>query len=237
LALLVCIGALSPASADEAAEALTAAAEIESRLLEAEMLRYDAMQRSATAAMVNYVELEKELDAAIVAEGRSTTELRTAESTLAAARDNAYGLARQAETLRRSIYDHMDRVGELRGAGDRLAARRVKSPLEGVWTVTTTAGESGHARFMVDGALVRGTYRLGEDNSGSLRGTFVDGVVDLEQIGASRGFGRILSGKLDGALLEGNWIATEISGGKPQSGRWTGRKLSGDEAKAIGSLP
>lgn len=234
---LTLAGGWRGAGADEVAEALAAGAEIEARLLAAEMLRYTELRRAARAAMEEYRALDERLDRAVVAETLTPTELRALEAQVSAARDNAYGFARQSENLRRTIYAHMDRLAELRDAGDRLAARRPKSPLEGVWMYSTSAGESGHIRFQIDGTLVRGSYRLDDDTTGSLRGSIVGDTLDLEQISGGRGFDRVLTGELEGRNLEGRWVATEVSGGRPESGTWTARKLTSDEARALDPLP
>jgi len=227
----------APSEADEVAEALSAGAEIEARLLANEMLRYTELRRAADAAANEYRNLEEELDRSVVDEASTPDDLRALEARVAAARDNAYGFARQTETLRRSIYTQMDRVAELRGAGDRLRAREPKSPLTGVWTLTTSADEAGYVRFSAEGTLVRGAYRLDDGTTGSLRGTFVGDTLELEQISGGRGFDRVMNGDLESGRIEGRWVATEVSGGRPESGTWTARKLSTSEARAIESLP
>lgn len=157
--------------------------------------------------------------------------LRSAERELTVTRETAFALARESADRRRDLLARLARIGEL---SQEIAKHfRVdlvdKTGLDGLWQIELAgAGIDGVVDFRSEGTLVTGTYRLSDGSRGSMRGTLVNHRLDLERIDWDRGFDTTLRGEFNAAagVIEGTWIALDVSGGAPTSGSWTARRIS-----------
>ena len=99
----------------------------------------------------------------------------------------------------------------------------------GLWQIELAgAGINGVVDFSSEGTLVSGVYRLSDGSQGSIRGTLANHRLDLERIDWARGFDTTLRGEFNATagVIEGTWMALDVSGGAPASGTWTARRIS-----------
>ncbi len=245
-----------PAAAQPLADALRVQLRIEERLLErardqyreARSLERDVLRSFQESGNRQDTLLNRVLQQALTGsapatpeggpnEGQSPAEpislrrLRSAERELAGTRETALTLARESAEWRRDLIARAARIGELRLeiAKYRGVALVDKTGLDGLWQIELTgAGITGVIDFNSEGTLVTGSYRLTDGSQGSIRGTLANNRLDLERIDWARGFDTILRGELNAAagVIEGTWIAVDVSGGAPGSGSWTARRVS-----------
>jgi hypothetical protein len=105
--------------------------------------------------------------------------------------------------------------------------------LSGRWAVQLDPGElRGVFRIRLDGTIVAGDYTLESGDSGSLRGTLVNGRLRIERVDSKKGFSAVYYGSLarDGQSIAGTWEAQTFATNEPGSGRWRAvRDESGGE--------
>jgi len=164
-------------------------------------------------------------------EAISLRRMRSAERELAGTRETAFALARESADRRRELLARAARIGELRLEIAKHSRVDLvgKTGLDGLWQIELAgAGIEGVVDFRSEGTLVTGTYRLSDGSRGSLRGTLANRRLDLERIDWDRGFDTTLRGEFNAAagVIEGTWIALDVSGGAPTSGSWTARRIS-----------
>jgi hypothetical protein len=120
-----------------------------------------------------------------------------------------------------------DRVIERRRSIALLEAdlQQTKKPdgLSGRWSVLLDPGEQrGVFRIRLDGTIVAGEYNLEGGDSGSLRGTLVNGRLRVERVDSKKGFSAVYYGAVarDGQSIAGTWEAQTFATNEPGSGRW-----------------
>ena len=104
-----------------------------------------------------------------------------------------------------------------------LVTKRTSDGLTGRWSVLLEPGEQkGVFRIRLDGTIVTGEYTLEGGDTGSLRGTLVNGRLRVERVDSKKGFSTVYFGSLarDGQSIAGPWEATTFGTGGPGSGRW-----------------
>ena len=218
------------AHAQDAAGSLLIQAQLEAELLDKALERYVEARQLERAAIDELRTLNQRQDALLRDDNRQIDQLRRVEKDVLRAGEVAIVRLRQSAALRQELYNRWERLDGLRDQIAALGGRLVRaSGLTGLWQVELEpTGVFGLVRFNADGTLVTGSYRLSDNAQGSLRGTIASNRLELEQIDADGGFVATLRGQLNpvGGLIEGSWLSVDVSGGAPQSGEWTGRKLS-----------
>jgi hypothetical protein len=104
-----------------------------------------------------------------------------------------------------------------------LQTKRPPDGLSGRWSVLLDPGEQkGVFRIRLDGTIVAGEYMLEGGDTGSLRGTLVNGRLRVERVDSKKGFSTVYFGSVarDGQSIAGTWEATTFGTGGPGSGRW-----------------
>jgi hypothetical protein len=114
-----------------------------------------------------------------------------------------------------------------------LLTKKAPDGLTGKWSVLLEPGEQkGVFRIRLDGTIVAGEYMLEGGDTGSLRGTLVNGRLRVERVDSKKGFSTVYFGSLarDGQSIAGTWESTTFGTGGPGSGRWRAvRDESGGE--------
>ena len=131
-----------------------------------------------------------------------------------------------------------DRVIERRRSIALLEADlQTKKPdgLSGRWSVLLDPGEQrGVFRIRLDGTIVAGEYNLEGGDSGSLRGTLVNGRLRVERVDSKKGFSAVYYGTVarDGQSIAGTWEAQTYGSNEPGSGHWRAVRdeTAGDES-------
>ncbi len=217
---------------DPVLEVFRTQAEVEKRLLMADLATLSTVQDQLRGASDRLLRLGDDLLRA-QRDGEDlgsfvarSADLRRAEAEMASLVANAQQLrstigARRAylEQVQAEI-KRMEEAGQ--AAGDELSGR---------WSVAIEPGGiKGTFDLRLDGTLVTGVYQLSGGWRGSLRGTFIGGEVHLERIDAQQGFVAVYTGHLvmrgNEKRLEGTWDATNLAVGMPVSGTWVGRRES-----------
>ena len=152
------------------------------------------------------------------------------EGRLDAARAEARRSAERAEALLDGLVERMRRLILVE---EELARRRggpaeVPDPLTGAWELRLEGGgvergaRTGLLDLELDGTRVTGTLGLEDGTFGSVRGTFVDGELELERVSARSGLDVILEGFLDpeDGGLSGTWRPAVAGRGNPPGGTW-----------------
>ncbi len=104
-----------------------------------------------------------------------------------------------------------------------LQTKRTPDGLSGRWSVLLDPGDQkGVFRIRLDGTIVAGEYMLEGGDTGSLRGTLVNGRLRVERVDSKKGFSTVYFGSVarDGLSIAGTWEATTFGTGGPASGRW-----------------
>jgi len=164
-------------------------------------------------------------------EGESRESLRLRDQDLRQAEGALVMEILNCQQIRSEIATAQARIEEIEAELKRLEGRegRLADPVTGTWRVIIDpGGQEGVMHLELDGTLVRGTYQLEGDWSGSLRGTFVAGKVRLERIDSQLGFAAVYHGRLVGKKtlrLEGTWEGTHLASGMAGTGTWVATKV------------
>ncbi len=206
------------------AQALESIRRIESNLLDKRLEAYRAAHQREREASQQLTRAVQSLYDVLGNQEISVDDLRRLETEITLARETAMLRAREATDLRREIYGRMERLEEL-----DVEIAETEGLLSGTWTLDL-GGEQGRgtATFRSFGNTVEGFYEMQDGSRGSLRGTLIDGTLELERIDSSNGRDRRLQGRLsgDGRQLEGTWQTYELASGRPAEGGWVARKVT-----------
>jgi hypothetical protein len=217
-------------SRDPVLEVFKTQADVEKRLLAADLATLATVQEQLRAASDRLLRLGDDLLRA-QRDGEDlgsfvarSTDLRHAESELESLVGNSQQL-RSTIGARRAYLEQVQ--AEIRRM--EQASQATGDELSGRWTVTIEPGAmTGTFDLRLDGTLVTGVYQLSGGWRGSLRGTLIGGDVHLERIDAQQGFVAVYSGRLvmqgNERRLEGTWEATNLAAGMPGSGTWVARR-------------
>ncbi len=241
LSSMVSILLLAAPAVGELVEVLETAFTLEARLLDAESQRYTAARRGEIEAFEELGRLGGRLDAAIADKTVDVAQLRRLEAEVAELRATALARSKQVAEQRQRLYARLDRLEELGAEIERQRHRGLvrTAELDGLWRIEAADADGTFGILKLDsqGTLVSGHYRMSNGAQGSVRGTLVQGKLEIERIDAVRGHDMTLDGHFDAAAgeLHGEWHAKELSGGAPTWGEWTARKLSPEEEdEAVG---
>jgi hypothetical protein len=215
---------------DPVMDVFKAQAEIEKRLLAADLTALERVQEQLRAASDRLLRLGDDLLRAqkdgedLGSFTARSADLRHAESEVAA----LVGAAQQLRSTVGARRAYLEQVqSEIRRMGE--ASQANPDELYGRWSVAVEPGAmKGTFDVRLDGSIVTGVYQLSGGWRGSLRGTFIDGNVRLERIDSQQGFAAVYNGRLvlrgNEKRLEGTWDATNLAVGMPASGTWVGRR-------------
>jgi hypothetical protein len=215
---------------DPVMEVFKTQAEVEKRLLAADLTALERVQEQLRAASDRLLRLGDDLLRAqkdgedLGSFTARSADLRHAESEVAA-------LVGSAQQLRSTIGARRAYLEQVQSEIRRMDEANQANPdeLSGRWSVAVEPGAmKGTFDIRLDGSIVTGVYQLSGGWRGSLRGTFIDGNVRLERIDSQLGFAAVYSGRLvlrgSEKRLEGTWDATNLAVGMPASGTWVGRR-------------
>ena len=215
---------------DPVVEMLRLQADIEKRLLAADLANLERVAGQLRGAADRMVRLSDDLLRA-EKEGEDSASFAARSADLRRAEAEVSELTSTSQQIRATVAarrGYLEQVqAELKQAEETAPAG--KDELSGRWVVAIEPGGlRGSFDLHLDGTLVSGVYQLSGGWKGSLRGTFVGGNVRLERIDAQLGFAAVYTARLvtRGAekRLEGTWDATNLTAGLPVSGTWVGRR-------------
>jgi len=236
--LAVGLGAAAQAPEPSNAAALRAQLELEERLFEEDVQAYEEARIQQRAAGEEVAAAAEELDAAIAGGTAAVAELERLDMERSVAAAAADIVGRRVEELRRRILERSRRSLALRRALQELGEpRAVGDAISGRWRIEVARpaqpARTGTWELQVEGTVVRGTYSLeaggGEPvRTGSLRGTYVAGRLNLEQIDSENGLQGTFQGTVDPSLgvARGFWSPADLGGGGPSGNEWSGVRIS-----------
>jgi len=187
----------------------------------------DQQRRRAT-------QLAQRVDQALEAGNIPADELQSLAQALSVAEAAAGATAARSGELRREVLQHLRHIELLRSLLSGVELERSKDPISGPWIVRVLPyDQRGIFDLRLEGTLVQGSYRLDGGFAGSLRGTFVRGVLRLERIDAEQGFDVVYEAELDpgGHRLSGYWTGTLLTAPGPTGGDWYAERAGTPEAQ------
>lgn len=227
---LVLTGWVSAQGRDPVLEVFRAQAEVEKRLLAADLTTLERVQEQLRAASDRLLRLGDDLLRA-QKDGEDLGSFTARSADLRHAESEVNSLVGSAQQLRSTIGARRGYLEQVQSEIRRMDEANQANPdeLSGRWSVTVEPGAMrGTFDLRLDGSLVTGVYQLSGGWRGSLRGTFIDGNVRLDRIDSQQGFSAVYSGRLvtrgNEKRLEGTWEATNLAVGMPAAGTWVGRR-------------
>lgn len=228
--------------AREALPSVITQLDVERRLLDQDLQDYNAVRAQEIQRRGRVELVTQEMDQLLVAEEPDLTEIAETQVSLDSAELAAEQAALRVAELRRAVTERLRRI-DLLEDDLRILARvdpGAQSPISGVWDVEyqptgVTTGASGTFDLSVDGSVVEGRYRLGDNRAGIVRGTYAGLTLRLELLESVRGLDAIFQGRYDPQeeTLQGFWQPTELGAGEPGGGSWIARKLEAEEAENV----
>jgi hypothetical protein len=210
--------------------ALRVQMEVEQKLLDDALLKYQRIAQQRESARGRLRQLYDELDDMVSGKTPSTPEeLDQREAAVGRAEQELEALTLQARDLRIRIRDAQERIQLLQDRSGKLK-RNLPSDneaLTGTWDVTYLPNnDKGSFTLRQSGTIVAGEYSLEGGWRGSLQGTFVNGKILLHRIDSKLGHSQDLEGTIapDGKTLRGRWQNFILSGGQATSGDWVAQK-------------
>ncbi len=217
---------------DPVLEVFRIQADVEKRLLTADLASLDRIQAQMRTAADRLMRLGDDLLRA-QRDGEDVGSLNARSSDLRHAESEVEDLIAAAQQLRTSIVARRGYLEQVQIEIERMqeATPAVNDELTGRWNVAIEPGGlKGNFDLRLDGTIVTGVYQLSGGWKGSLRGTFIDNSVHLERIDTQQGFVATYDGRLvvrgGEKRLEGSWQATNLAAGLPGAGTWVGRRES-----------
>ena len=227
---LVLTGWASAQGRDPVLDVFKAQAEVEKRLLAADLTTLERVQEQLRAASDRLLRLGDDLLRA-QREGEDLGSFTARSTDLRHAESEVESLVGSAQQLRSTIGARRAYLEQVQAEIRRMeeASQASLDELSGRWSVAVEPGAlRGTFDLRLDGSVVTGVYQLSGGWRGSLRGTLIDGTVRLERIDSQQGFNAVYSGRLvtrgNEKRLEGTWDATNLAAGMPASGTWVGRR-------------
>ncbi len=215
---------------DPVLEVFKAQAEVEKRLLAADLTALERVQEQLRAASDRLLRLGDDLLRA-QKDGEDLGSFTARSADLRHAESEVEGLVGSAQQFRSTIGARRAYLEQVQAEIRRMeeATQGTPDEVSGRWSVAVEPGAlKGTFDIRLDGSIVTGVYQLSGGWRGSLRGTFIDGNVRLERIDTQQGFNAVYTGRLvtrgTEKRLEGTWDATNLAVGMPASGTWVGRR-------------
>jgi hypothetical protein len=227
---LVLTGWASAQARDPVLDVFKMQAEVEKRLLAADLTTLERAQEQLRAASDRLLRLGDDLLRA-QRDGEDLGSFTARSADLRHAESEVASLVGSAQQLRATIGARRAYLEQVQAEIRRMeeATQASLDELSGRWSVVMEPGAlKGTFDLRLDGSVVTGVYQLSGGWRGSLRGTLIDNNVRLERIDSQQGFNAVYSGRLvtreNEKRLEGTWDATNLAVGMPASGTWVGRR-------------
>lgn len=237
--LCACLMALAPltAVAQPRLDVLRALLSTEESLAVEARARYLAEREQESEAQALTAAALASLDAAFqgAADGVFDTplaELERLQIEVDAASVAASYATRKAEEARRLLFESARRVDALeRQVRGILVGGGALDPITGQWAVLIASpAEEATFELQLNGTLVVGTFAFEDGRSGSLRGTYAGGRLDLERLDADGGLAGRYLGTVDteSGRASGLWNPSELSDGGPGFTGWSAERAIPD---------
>jgi hypothetical protein len=215
---------------DTVLDVFKAQAEVEKRLLTADLATLDRVQEQLRAASDRLLRLGDDLLRA-QKEGEDLGSFNARSADLRHAESEVESLVGSAQQLRSTIGARRAYLEQVQAEIRRMdqANQPIPDEVSGRWIVSIEPGAmTGNFDLRLDGSVVTGVYQLSGGWRGSLRGTFIDGNLRLERIDSQQGFNAVYNARLvvrgNEKRFEGTWDATNLAVGMPATGTWVGRR-------------
>jgi hypothetical protein len=215
---------------DTVLDVFKAQAEVEKRLLTADLATLDKVQEQLRGASDRLLRLGDDLLRA-QKEGEDLGSFNARSADLRRAESEVESLVGSAQQLRSTIGARRAYLEQVQAEIRRMDEVNQASPDEvsGRWIVSIEPGTMrGTFDLRLDGSIVTGVYQLAGGWRGSLRGTFIDSNLRLERIDTQQGFNAVYNARLmtrgNEKRFEGTWDATNLTEGMPAAGTWVGRR-------------
>jgi len=215
---------------DPVLEVFRTQAEVERRLLAADLATLATVQDQLRGASDRLLRLGDDLLRA-QKDGEDVGSFVARSTDLRHAEVEMESLMANARQLRSTIGARRAYLEQVQAEIKRMeeASQAVPDELSGRWLVAIEPGGlTGSFDLRLDGTLVTGVYQLSGGWRGSLRGTLIGGDLHLERIDSQQGFVAVYNGRLvtrgNERRLEGTWDATNLAVGMPGAGTWVGRR-------------
>jgi hypothetical protein len=215
---------------DPVLDVFKAQAEVEKRLLAADLATLDRVQEQLRAASDRLLRLGDDLLRA-QKDGEDLGSFNARSADLRRAESDLESLVGSAQQLRSTIGARRAYLEQVQAEIRRMDEANQASPDEvsGRWNISIEPGAmKGTFDLRLDASLVTGVYQLSGAWRGSLRGTFIDGNLRLERIDTQQGFNAVYTARLvtrgNEKRFEGTWDATNLAVGMPAAGTWVGRR-------------
>ena len=210
------------APAPAAAQDLLTLRGIETRLLERRLDEYEDVEQRARVAESEYTSIRRQLSSVLGDSNVQLERLRELEAQASLARERAYLRDREATTLRREIYSHLERIEEMDRELDGIGPL-----INGTW-ITDFGPDFGEGtmELRMSGDRIQGSYRLENGATGRITGELVGAAVTLVRY--SPGGNPQLEARglvaTNGRTMSGNWVARELGAGRNAIGTWSARR-------------
>lgn len=140
----------------------------------------------------------------------------------------------ESQRIRDRITERVRLINAVESSIGRIREDQAENegPLNGIWEVSIMPlGETGIFVLSQDGPQVVGEYLLGDNDRGSLEGTFVDGKLRLIRRDGRVGNHSVLkaSFSFNTGILNGTWQMFELSSGGVAAGDWVGNKKTAED--------
>jgi len=200
---------------------------VERRLLTLDLASYRQLRVREEAIQVKLSDAMARLDRALAGDTVTLAALDVLDDEVAADRAATRIAAERVDRQVERISERLRRIAVL---GD--SARAVGDPITGRWRVLVGPGNLGGTFDLhLDGTSVTGRYRMEDGSTGSLRGTYVGGVITVGRIDAQGGTDRTFTGAVDEPTgsVSGLWQARDLATNQAVTGGWSGARSRGGE--------
>ncbi len=193
-------------------------------------------ERSQQAEALTFAQTAlEELDAALAEETTTPlAELERLRISADAASVAAEYASQQAREARQDLFGRRRRIDALeRQIGAILRGGDPNDPITGRWRVSLGSPVvEAIFELQLNGTLVAGTFRIAEGPSGSLRGTYAGGQLNLERVDDEGGIAGTYLGTVDprSGRASGLWTPNDLSAGGPGMTGWSAERMVPDSA-------
>ncbi len=202
------------------------AKEAQERYLNERLLQTEAFVFAESA----WQDLDSALDGQLKTPLAELERLRTSTDAASVAAEYA---SRQAQQARRDLFSRKRRIEALeRQVRAILLGGNPNDPVTGQWRVSLGSPVTEAVfELQLNGTLVAGSFRIGEGSeegpSGSLRGTYAGGQLNLERVDEDGGIAGIYLGTVDSASgrASGIWNPNDLSAGGPGMIGWSAERI------------
>ncbi len=206
----------------------------ETQLAKEARTRYLDEREQQAEALAFAQSASEDLDAALAEEvATPLAELERLRVAADAATVAAAYSSQQAREARLDLFNRRRRIDALeRQIRTILGGGNPDDPITGRWRVRL-GSPVVEARFelQLNGTLVAGTFTIPDGPSGSLRGTYADGQLNLERVDEQGGIAGTYLGTVDprSGRASGLWTPNDLSAGGPGMTGWSAERIVPDD--------